>query len=117
MSNAKWRKVLSAISATRTNVTRCEFKCIDSDYITKVRSPQSHDIEHVRFTDGPFQPFEYKWVEWFRFPRRYKPYPNVGYLIEQDVEALHDEIKAAADAMLTLDEEYLWLFGYTGRAG
>ncbi len=117
MSNAKWRKVLSAIADTQSNVTRCEFKCIDSDYITEVRSPQSRDIEHVRFADGAFQPFEYKWIEWLRFPRRLKPYPGVGYIAEQDVEALRVEIEASADAMLTLDEEYLWLFGYTGRAG
>lgn len=115
MSNAKWRKVLSSIAATHSNVTQCEFKCIDSDYITKVRTPQGRDVEQVRFADGAFQPFEYRWLEWFRFPRCVKPHPGVGYVVEQEVERLKTEIEAAAEAMLTLDDEYLWLFGYTGR--
>ena len=117
MSNAKWRKVLSAIAGTTSNVTRCEFKCIDSDHITVVRAPKVSDIAYSHFADEAFQPFEYKWLEWMRFPRRFKPIVGVGYVVEQQVEVLKSEIEANASAMLSLDDQFLWLFAYTGKMG
>lgn len=115
MSDTKWRKVFKAIAESGTNVTRCEYKCIDSDHVWQNRVPRLQDVEERCFADGAYQPFEYKWIEWFRFPRRYKPYKGIGYVVEQDVEALKTAIEAAAQARLELDDEYLWLYGYSGQ--
>lgn len=115
MSNAKWRKVFTAIAESSVEVRRCEFKCIDSDYVTvKERSPQVAELMERRFTDSIWQPFEYKWIEWFRFPRQFKPYPGVGLIVTQDLEGLQAVITTAAHAYVELDNQYLWLFGYRG---
>jgi hypothetical protein len=115
MSNAKWRKVFTAIAESAVDVRRCEFKCIDSDYVTvHSRAPQVSELLERRFTDGLWQPFEYKWIEWFRFPRQFQPYPGVGLVVTQDVEALQTVIARAAQACVELDDQYLWLYGYRG---
>lgn len=113
MSNTKWRKVFAAIDESGISIRRCEFKCIDSDYITmEPRPPLTRELMETRFADSIWQPFEYKWIEWFRFPREFKPYPGVGLAVYQDLEALRDAIMAAAAACLELDADYLWLYGY-----
>lgn len=117
MSDAKWRKVLRAIANTASNVRRCEYKSIDAEHISTNRVPGMNDIDDHRFADAAFQPFEYKWIEWMRFPRRYRPTPKESYIVVQDVETLQTEIKNAADAMMKLDDEHLWLFGYSGLIG
>jgi hypothetical protein len=115
MSNAKWRKVFTAIAESTVEVRRCEFKCIHSDYVTvKDCAPQVRELIERRFTDSIWQPFEYKWIEWFRFPRQFKPHPGIGLMVTQDVEALQVVIAEAAHACVELDEEYLWLLGYRG---
>ena len=115
MSNAKWRKVFTAIATSTVEIRRCEFKCIDSPHVsTMPRAPLVRELMERRFTDGLWQPFEYKWIEWFRFPRQFKPYAGVGLVVTQDVEALQRVIAAAAHACVELDDEYLWLFGYRG---
>jgi len=113
MSNTKWRKVFTAIAESPVEVRRCELKCIDSDYVAvQGRAPQVRELMERRFTDSIWQPFEYKWIEWFRFPRQFKPYPGVGLVVTQDVEALRAVIPEATQACLELDDKYLWLFGY-----
>lgn len=115
MSNAKWRKVFTAIAESAVEVRRCEFKCIDSDRVTvKDRGPRVTELMESRFADGMWQPFEYKWIEWFRFPRQFKPHPGVGLVVTQDVETLRAVITAAAHACVELDDLYLWLYGYRG---
>ena len=115
MSNTKWRKVFTAIAKAGTNVKQCEYKTIDMPGVAEVRTPQLRDLREREFEDGAYQPFAYKWIEWFRFPRRYQPYKRrgVGYVIEQDVEALKTVIEKAAHARLELDDNYLWLYGYS----
>jgi hypothetical protein len=115
MSNAKWRKVFTAIATCGVEVRRCEFKCIDSAEVSVMpRAPLVRELMERRFADGMWQPFEYKWIEWFRFPRQFKPHPGVGLVVRQDVEALRDVIAGAAQACVELDDNYLWLFGYRG---
>ena len=116
MSNAKWPKAFTAIAESPVEVRRCELKCIDSDHVTVVgRAPQVCELMERRFTDSIWHPFEYKWIEWFRFPRAFKPYAGgVGLTVTQDVEALRAIITEAAHVCVELDGEYLWLFGYRG---
>lgn len=80
----------------------------------KDRTPRVSGLREGRYTDSIWQPFEYKWLEWFRFPRQFKPHPGVGLVVTQDVEALEAVIEAAAHASIDLDDEYLWLYGYRG---
>jgi hypothetical protein len=115
MSNANWLKVFTAIDTSLVEIRRCEFKCIDSNFVfAQDRAPQVRELLERRFTDSIWQPFEYKWIEWFRFPRQFKPYPDVGLLVAQDVERLQAVISDAAHACVELDAEYLWLYGYRG---
>jgi hypothetical protein len=88
MSNAKWRKVLHALATADFGLTRSEWKCIDSDHVLVHGIPRLTDILETRFADGQFQPFEYKWVEWVRFPRTYRSYKGEVYEVRQDVERL-----------------------------
>ena len=97
MSNAKWRKVLTAIATSSIEIRRCEFKCIDSEYVSVMPgAPQVRDLMERRFADSGWQPFEYKWIEWIRFPRQFKPRQGIGFVVTQDVGELQ---KAIADAV------------------
>lgn len=113
MSNAKWRKVLAAIEASGIEITRCEYKWLHFDEIEAIDcAPQRNKYVASHFADGPMYPLQYKWLEWFRFPREYRPIPNVGHTVRQDVEALQQVVLNAADACVELDDQYLWLYGY-----
>ena len=113
MSNSKWRKVLIAVAAAPVEVRRCELKCIGSAWVaTAPAAPRVNECHPGNLADGAFQPLEYKWIEWFRFPRRFQPKPGVGYFVEQDVETLRDAILSAADACVELGDEHLYLYGY-----
>lgn len=116
MSNAKWRKALAAMGDANIKMVRTEYKVIDSDYISHIdRCPGHPDIDIRCFSDGSFQPFEYKWVEWMRFPRRVQTREGIGHYVNQDVESLHRAIQQATAATMEMDEDYLWLFGYKDR--
>jgi hypothetical protein len=112
MSNAKWRKVLRAIATTDLGLTRSEWKCIDSDHVLVHAIPRLADILENRFADGQFQPFEYKWIEWVRFPRSYRPHCGEVYEVRQDVEGLKHLLQACGKLRLIFDEAGLTLFAY-----
>ena len=90
MSNAKWHKALVAIAnaAPDLNVTRSMWKFIDTDTLYFYPVPAVYHLLPERLADGVFQPVEYKWIEWIQFPRQWRPRPNVGYQVSQDVDAL-----------------------------
>jgi hypothetical protein len=112
MSNAKWRKVLRVLATADVGFTRLEWKCIDSDHILIHGIPRLTDILENRFADGQFQPFEYKWIEWVRFPRTYRPYPGEVYEVRQDVEGLSQALAACGQLRLVLNDAGLTLFAY-----
>ena len=117
MSDSKWIKVLGAMERSTSGVQRCEFKVIDSDLIgSSTRMLRANPCRGWLADTAAMScgPFETKWIEWIRFPRRWRTTPGVGHFVEQDVETLAAEIRAAAHAKLELDEEFLWLYGYTG---
>jgi hypothetical protein len=112
MSNAKWRKVLRAIATADLGVGYLEWKFIDSEQVKGHGLPRLTDILENRFADGRFLPFEYKWIEWIRFPRRYRPYPGETYEVTQDVEGLKQVLEGCGQLRLDLDERGLTLFAY-----
>jgi len=90
MSNAKWRKVLRAFAAADLQLTRSEWKRIDSDQVTVHGIPGETDIMEQRFADGQFLPTEYKWFEWVRFPQE----KLVPFLKERFVHSrLYDDMR------------------------
>jgi hypothetical protein len=112
MSNAKWRRVFHAIAdVVGTAELRSEWKHIDSDYIdVHHRMPQHGDLQDNRFNDGAFQPYEYKWIEWIRFPRAYyEPYYQRSR--QQDLQPL-ELVLAQCNAKVVSTEEYLMLVAY-----
>jgi hypothetical protein len=112
MSNAKWRKVLRAIATAELGLTRSEWKCIDSEYVMVHGMPRLTDIMEARFADGQFQPFEYKWIEWVRFPRVYKPHRGVAFEVTQDIEGLMQVLQGCGALKIEVDENGLTLFAY-----
>jgi len=115
MSNAKWRKALLAIAESGVELVQCEYKCIDSEHVTEIRrGPRVIDINSNRFNDGAFQPIEYKWLEWIRFPRRIQTNPGVGHYVIQDIGLLQEIILDRVAATTELSEDYLCIYGYKG---
>ena len=112
MSNSKWIKVLDAMARTRSGVTRSSIKTIDQRGPGPLRHwlPREDRAHRGCVVDA----LASRWIEWIRFPRRWRTKPGVGHSVEQDVETLAAEISAAAHAKLELDDESLWLYGYTG---
>jgi hypothetical protein len=104
MSNAKWRKVLRAIANSNLGLTRSEWKCIDSDYVMVHGIPRLTDVMENRFADGQFQPFEYKWIEWVRFPAAYNPNRSEVYEVVQDVDGLKRILVSCGHLRLHLGE-------------
>lgn len=112
MSNAKWYKVLGAVAAAELNVTRSVWKFIDSEHPYQYPVPASHQLLPNRLADGVFQPVEYKWIEWIHFPRGWRPRPDVGYEVVQDIEGLKQVLEATAELQTVEDEQGLTIFGY-----
>lgn len=112
MSNAKWRKVLKAIATADLRLARSEWKCIDSDHLMVHGMPRASDVLESRFADGQFQPFEYKWIEWVRFPRKFRPCHDVGFEVSQDVDELKHVLDGCGQLRLVLDDGGLTLYAY-----
>ena len=89
-----------------------EYKTVESEHVYSSGLPRLDDIGINRFEDGQFTPFEYKWLEWLRFPKRLDPGPKMLHVIEQNIEELHDLITATASVETLLDGSYLWVYGY-----
>jgi hypothetical protein len=112
MSNAKWRKVLRAIATANLRLTRSEWKCIDSDHVMVHGMPRVTDIMERRFADGQFLPTEYKWFEWVRFPRTYRPDSRSAFEVVQDIEGLRQVLDTCGRLCIHIDENGLTLYAY-----
>jgi hypothetical protein len=112
MSNAKWRKVLRAVATADLRLTRSEWKCIDSDHIMVHGIPRVTDIMERRFADGQFLPTEYKWFEWVRFPRTYRPDRRSAYEAVQDIEGLRRVLATCGHLCIEVDDSGLTLYAY-----
>ena len=69
---------------------------MDSNHKVVQAFPQAHDLDVVRFADGRFQPFEYKWIDWIEIPRQYKPFPGIG-LTRSQAPDLRQEVREGRD--------------------
>ena len=112
MSNAKWRKVLKLIATANLQLSRSEWKCIDSEQVLVHGIPRLTDILEIRFADGQLQPYEYKWIEWVRFPRCYKLYSSNAYELSQDVDGLKQLLEGCGSLKIEMSETGLTLFAY-----
>jgi len=112
MSNTKWRRVFNAIADSGITLLRSEWKHIDSDYITMhVRMPHHNDVSETRFNDGPFQPYEYKWIEWIRFPFSY--YDAFHQITRnQDLRLLETTLAMCGAVRVVTTEDYIALIAY-----
>jgi hypothetical protein len=112
MSNAKWRRVFQAIADAGIEELNSEWKHIDSDHITAhYRLPRHFDIGENRFNDGYFQPYEYKWIEWIRFPRSYYD-QRVQLTRKQDLQAIEVTLAKCGAVKVIATVEYLELIAY-----
>lgn len=88
MNNSKWRKLFLAWAHSGIEIEHCVWSYIDSDNQDILPLPKVHDLSDVRFADGRFQPFEYKWIKNIKIPGKYKPFKGVGLNREQDITGL-----------------------------
>jgi hypothetical protein len=112
MSDAKWRKAFGAIAGAGLHLDQAEWKFIESERLFDWGVPRLSDLLPTRLADGRFQPVEYKWIEWIRFPRAWRPIAKVADTITQDIEGLKQVLEAAGKFHYVEDEQGLTLFGY-----
>lgn len=114
MSNAKWRRLFTCFGEISPGVFISEWKHIDSNHVTvHERLPTQNDIGVAGryFRDGPFQPYEFKWIEWIYFPTKYfdKSYRRT---ITQDLSAIVQSLDKCGGVDFEQDAEGLRLYGY-----
>jgi len=112
MSDTKWRKALGAIADAALQLERASWKFIDSEHVYDWGVPRRTDLLPTGLADGRFQPVEYKWIEWIRFPRCWRQMADVGHSVTQDLEGLKRVLAAIGSFHLVEDEQGVTLFGY-----
>ena len=112
MSNAKWYKVLKTIALADLRLAGAEWKFTDSDRLYHWGVPRVQDLLPDRLADGRFQPVEYKWIEWIRFPRSYRPDPSREVEVEQDLEGLRQVLATVGRLQIEHEPGHLTLLGY-----
>jgi hypothetical protein len=112
MSDTKWRKALGAISDAGLQLERATWKFIDSEHLHDWGIPCRSAPLPTRLADGRFQPVEYKWIEWIRFPRDWRPVADAGYSVAQDLDGLKRVLAAIGSFHYVEGERGLTLFGY-----
>jgi hypothetical protein len=114
MSNTKWRRIFHAIADAGIEELNSKWKHIDSDYITAhYRLPRHFDIGENRFNDGHFQPYEYKWIEWIRFPRAYYEIRH-QLTRKQDLQLLEVTLSHCGAVKVVSTDEFVALIAYEG---
>ncbi|WP_435017868.1 hypothetical protein TA3x_005489 [Tundrisphaera sp. TA3] len=111
MSDAKWRKALGAIADAGLGLRWATWKFIDEDRLYDWGVPTRRDLLPTGLADGRFQPEEYRWIEWIRFPRSGPPTGD-GDPVAQDLDGLKRVLAAIGHFRIEEDERGLTLFGY-----
>jgi len=88
MSNSKWYKLFVTWDKSGIEIEFSEWSFIGSDHKEVHRLPYENELYDERFSDGYFQPFEYKWIESIYIPNTYRPISGVGFERKQDIEGL-----------------------------
>ena len=113
MSNAKWRAFFKTVAAANLNLKRSEWKIVGDDHVEIHSMPLERDLNDTRFNCGAFQPFEYKYIEWIFIPRKYKPYPKVGLVVEQDIDGLVVALQRSGRKFpFEVEERGFTIYGY-----
>jgi hypothetical protein len=85
-----------------------KWKFIDDDRVFSLGLPRKGDLLAARLRDGPFQPVQYRWIEWIRIPAT----TPMGEPLNSELEAVRNVLEKAGQFRLTLDVSGLTLFGY-----
>jgi len=112
MSNSKWLRLFRAVANSGIKVQRSKWHFIDSDNVLEYPMPEESELLDVRFQDGMFQPFEYKWIKSIFIPATFKPTPGVGFTIEQDTQGILSVIDKAGQFAAELTEGGLCICAY-----
>ena len=115
MSNAKWRKLFLSLDHAGVRIDRAEWRFIDSEHVLMIGLPREHELDTIRLRDGRFQPTEYKWIESILVPFEYRPYPDVGYTVKQDVQRMVEVLRGVAAFMLVDRTHGVAILGYGGN--
>ena len=111
MSNAKWRRVLTALAAVDPRPRVVEWRMIDCDHVFPFGFPHARDLLERRFADGMMQPFEYRWIESIRVPARYFSKSH-GLTLGQDLTGVRAALAGCGPLAVTDDDAGVTLHAY-----
>lgn len=116
MSNAKWVRLLDALTAAPEIVTRCTAKLAWDDAVRSFRIAGAHygfdyyDRAVEGLISGPPSGwYQYREIEWIAFPRTHG---SPARRIEQDLGAIRDRIHGLGQFALQADPDELRLYAY-----
>lgn len=112
MSNTKWLKLFRAVNSAGVSLERVRWKFIDTEHFVEVSFPTERDLQLTRFSDGKFQPFEYRWLESVFIPHTFRPTVGVGYEKKQDTAAVLSALERAGQFPIEVSPEGVTIFGY-----
>ena len=112
MNNTKWRKLFLCWAKSGIKIKFSEWSFIDSEHKVIHRLPYEKDLLENRFSDGHFQPFEYKWISTIYIPNSYKPVNKVGFMLEQDTGGLKEIAKSVGNFPIFLKNGGIEIRGY-----
>lgn len=112
MNIAKWLKQFLAVISAGISLERAQWKFIDMAHFVEVAFPVELDLEPTRFTDGKFQPFEYRWLEFVFIPHSFKPKVDVGNEKKQDTVSVLAALEKAGQFPVEFSSEGVTIRGY-----
>ncbi len=112
MSNTKWRKLFLCWARSGIEIEHSEWSFLDSEHKEIHRLPCENDLMENRFSDGQFQPFEYKWILTIYIPKNYKPISKVGFERKQNIEGLKEISKSFGNFPIFEKEDGIEIRGY-----
>lgn len=100
MSDAKWRKALLVIAASKANVTGTAWKFLrENRIIVEDCAPDADEILDSHLCDGTFHYVSYKYIEWLD-------------VITDQAGLLTKELSSAGQFEIETEDRRLRLFGY-----
>ena len=112
MSNAKWLSFFRTLIQAGITIERAEWRFIDSSHSIWMSFPAERDLRPIRFADGKFPPFEYRWLESVFIPHSFKPTPGVGLTRAQDTAGIVAALAQAGQFPIEKSAEGLVLRAY-----
>ena len=112
MSNIKWRKPFLCWARSGIEIEHSEWSFLGSEHKEIHRLPCENDLMENRFSDGQFQPFEYKWIFTIYIPKNYKPISKVGFERNQDIDGLKEIAKSLGNFPIFEKEDGIEIRGY-----